>query len=71
MKDFERIDTPFAGIDTKLITKNGQLYEAVMHLPPNPRQYVDNEVARLQAGLETAVSRMLRPMLECEAGLAE
>jgi hypothetical protein len=76
MKNFERIDAPIDGIDTSVVRKNGFTYVATRHVAPDPEQYVDNEIAKIQAGMETpgqrqAVDRMLRPILEIEAGLSE
>jgi hypothetical protein len=76
MNDFERMDTPIDGIDTRIIQKNGIAYLATSHLAPDKQQFVDNEIARIQAGMETADQRlavegMLRPVLERDAGLSE
>jgi hypothetical protein len=76
MRNFERIDTPISGIDSRVVSHNGITYEATRYIPPDPEQNVDNEIAKIQSGMETpaqrrAVDRMLRPILEREAGLAE
>jgi hypothetical protein len=76
MKNFERIDTPIDGIDSRVIDRDGIAYLATAYVAPDPEQYVDNEIAKIQAGMETpgqrqAVDKMLRPILEREVGLTQ
>jgi hypothetical protein len=76
MNNYERIDRPFDEVDTSIVRRNGIVYEARAIISPDPEQYVDNEIAKVQIlmptpGQRAAVDRMLRPMLERDAGLTQ